>query len=177
MCAMTFDGAVMKRMMQSALDLNTQKPGPSAQEQTMAALGRGDCAVCDRVRYGLAQGIAEYLGTVDTSLKAVYVYEPEYAVAGDSAMPESSTMSPGIHMIAWVARKSAALSSVLNMLGSSLAEEFQTLACPKANALCYVLTVQVVDDDEVLGRTGYGALVNSLYVRPIQLWRKDAVVS
>jgi hypothetical protein len=176
MCAMTFDSSVMKRMIESALDL-APKVEFSTVEQTVAALQRGDCAVCERVRYGLAQRIAEYLGSVDTSLKAVYVYEPEYAVAGDGAGPESSAMSPGIHMIAWAGRKSAALASVVNMLGSSLAEESKAVACPKANALCYALAVQVVDDDEVLGRTGYGALVNSLYVRPIQLWRRDAVVA
>lgn len=175
MSATTLDNGLMKRMIQSVLDLKTQKEGPAAQAQAMAALRLGDCSVCDRLRYSLAQEIAKYLGTVDSTLKSVYIYEPEYAV-GEGAIPDSSPSSPGIHMIAWVARKSAALSSVVNILGSSLIEEFRTLGCPKANALCHGLAVQVVDDGEVLRRTGYGALVNSIYVRPIQLWSRDALV-
>jgi len=32
--------------------------------------------------------------------------------------------------------------------------------------------VKMVDDDEVLGRLGYGALINSIYVRPMEIWRR-----
>lgn len=174
MSTMTFDDSVMKRMVQSALD-RAAKLESTTPEEALAALQRADCAVCERVRYALAQRIAEYLGSVDASVKAVYFYEPEYATAGDGVAMESTAMSRGIHMIVWAARKSAALTSVVNMLGSSLDEEYKALACPKAKPLCYNLDALVVDDDEVLGRTGYGALVSSFHVRPIQLWgRGDA---
>lgn len=38
--------------------------------------------------------------------------------------------------------------------------------------LCYELDVKVTDDEEVQKRIGYGALVNSLYVRPIEIWHR-----
>jgi hypothetical protein len=55
---------------------------------------------------------------------------------------------------------------------AALAEEYRHLGCAKANALCSELDVRVVDEDEVEKRTGYGALINSLYVRPIEVWHR-----
>lgn len=75
-------------------------------------------------------------------------------------------------MIAWVTRKSAALSSLISLIGSHLAQGFTQFSCPHANALCSKLDVHIVDDDEVLMRTGYGALLTSFYVRPIEVWRR-----
>jgi len=75
-------------------------------------------------------------------------------------------------MIVWASRKSAALSSVVNMLSSAIAEEVKRLECPKSNALCHTVDTDIVDDGEVLGRTLYDALVRSLYVQPVEIWNK-----
>ncbi|MEM4724767.1 MAG: hypothetical protein QXP01_07120 [Candidatus Hadarchaeum sp.] len=171
--AITFDAAVVKSMMQYALGLSAQKMGYAGQERVMEALRDGDCSVCEYVRYGLAQKIADYLGSVDDTIKVVYIYEPEYETAVDGAMPDDPSFSRGIHMIAWVNRKTAALSSLIGVLDSSLAQEAKGLGCAKANALCYKLVVHIVDDEEVLTRRGYGALVDSFYVRPIEIWRRS----
>ena len=172
MSAITFDSAVMRRMVEHAVDFSTQKVGHKSREQTLEALQQGDCTVCEYLRYGLAQEVAKYLGSVDHTVKAVYVYEPEYATAGDGSVPDRSNLSPGISMIIWASRKNAALSSVVNLMSSALTEEIKRLACPKANALCHMLDAHVVDDDEVLGRTGYGALIDSFYVRPMEIWHR-----
>jgi hypothetical protein len=132
----------------------------------------GDCSVCEYLRYALAKGVAEYLGSMDDTVKAIYIYEPEYATSMDVAIPSRPNLSPGINLITWVSRKSAALSSVVASVNSALAEECKQLACPKANALCYQLDVEVADDDEVYRQTGYGLLINSLYVRPIEIWQR-----
>jgi len=168
----TFDTANIENMIEYALGFSTQKMGYAGQEQVVEALQHGNCSVCEYMRYGLAQKIAEYLGSVDNTVKAVYIYEPEYATAVDGAMPDELSFSRGIHMIAWVGRKTAALLSLIDVLGSNLAQKFKQLGCPKANALCYQLVVHIVDDEEVLTRTGYGALVDSFYVRPIEIWRR-----
>lgn len=168
----TFDAVVVKSMMQYALGLSTQKMGYADQERVVEALRNGNCSVCEYIRYGLAQKIADYLGSVDDTVKAVYIYEPEYATAVDGTVPDDPSLARGIHMIAWVGRKTAALSSLIGVLDSSLAQEVKKLSCQKANALCYKLVVHIVDDEEVLTRSGYGALVDSFYVRPIEIWRR-----
>lgn len=172
MGALVFEEDAMKRMMQWALDFGASKSGHRTSEQLLDALSQADCQACAYLRYGLATQMAEYLGSMDGTVKAVYVYEPEYALPADGAAMGAA--SPGVHMIAWVDRKSAALKSVVEMLGAGLAHESKSLPCPKADAQCYDLSIQLVDDDEVLGRTGLGAVLTSIYVRPIEVWRRKA---
>jgi hypothetical protein len=159
-------------MLQQAVQAAVEKVHMQNAGEVRDALRAADCELCDRVRYELAKAVAEYLGAVDGTVKSVYLYEPEYAADGSEAGIDAGQSSPGIDMIVWVTRKSAALASVINMLNASLAQELQGLACPKSNALCYSLDAQVVDDDQVLRRSGYAALIDSLYVRPIELWHR-----
>lgn len=170
MSVSTFDTTIVTGMMEDAIKFCAEKTRFKDEEQVLGALRCGDCSVCEYLRYGLAEGVAEYLGSVDDTVKVIYTYEPEYATSMDESLPDRPNLSPGISMIAWVSRKSAALSSVVTSLGSTLAEELRRLACPKANALCYMLDVKLVDDKEVQERTGYGALIGSLYVRPLEIW-------
>jgi hypothetical protein len=158
-------------MLEEALQTVAAKSGQSPKE-TLEAMRGGDCATCETVRYRLAEAVAECLAVADPSVKAVYLYEPEYATGADSAVIERPNLSPGISMIVWSDRKSAALSAVVASLDSRLAEEADHLACPQANALCWTLDAQIVDDHQVQSNSGYGALINSLYVRPVELWHR-----
>ena len=80
----------------------------------------------------------------------------------DEPIPGRPGFSPAIKVIVWTSRKSAALTSVLNMLGTAITKLLKRLVCSKSNALCYTVETHIVDDDEVFGRSGYGALVESL---------------
>jgi hypothetical protein len=172
MSAVRFDNGIVTSMLEKALEFCTDKAGLNGKEQAREALREGDCCVCEYLRYALAQGVAEYLGSVDGTVEAVYTYEPDYATGANGSVPDRPNLSPGFNLIARVSRKSAALSSVVASVGSALAEECGRFACPKANASCYELDVKVVDENEVRRRTGYGALVGSLYVRPLEIWRR-----
>lgn len=165
---MTFDTGIVSSIMEDAIDFCVRKTGLKHRGQILEAMHRGDCSVCEYLRHGLAKGVAKYLGSVDDTIEAVYTYEPEYATSVDEPVP----VSPGLNLIARVSRKSAALSSVVASVGLALAEEYKELGCPKANALCYEIDVKVADDDEVRKRIGYGALINSLYVRPTEVWHR-----
>ncbi len=172
MSTLSFDNAIVTNMIEEALKFCAEKAGLRDKEQTRHVLLSGDCCVCEYLRYGLAQKVAEYLGSVDDTIQAIYTYEPEYATSVDGAIPDRPNLSPGFNLIARVSRKSAALSSVVASLRSAMAEEYKRLGCPKANALCSELDVRAVDEDEVERRTGYGALISSLYVRPIEVWHR-----
>ena len=167
-----FDNVIVTNMLAEALEFCAQKAGLKDKEQARDALHAGDCCVCEYLRYALTQRVAEYLGSVDNTIQAIYTYEPEQATRVDEAIPARPNLTPGFNLIARVSRKSAALSSVVASMRSALAEEHRRLGCPKANALCSELDVRAVDQDEVERRTGYGALINSLYVRPIEVWHR-----
>jgi hypothetical protein len=172
MPAMRFDNTIVTDMMEDALEFCAEKACLEGKERARDALRHGDCSVCEYLRYALAQRVAEYLGSVDDTIKAIYTYEPEYATSGDEAVPGRPNLSPGFNLIARVSRKSAALSSVVASVNFALTEEYKRLGCPKASAPCSELDVKAVDDDEVQKRTGYGALISSLYVRPIEVWHR-----
>jgi hypothetical protein len=131
----------------------------------------GDCQACGDIRYPLAQGLAEYLGALDTSVKAVYVYEPEYATSFDDVAANGGS-ARGMNLIVWATRNSAALTALVASVGEELGKHTQPLSCPEANALCWSLDVQIVDDEQVEKRSGYGALIDSMYVRPMEVWRR-----
>ncbi len=168
MSATTFDSAVVAGLLGSALDYCAEKAGLPGREAALAAVQSGECATCECVRHGLAMAVAEYLGSVDSTIRAIYVYDPERAAAVDEPV-----VTLGINLIVWTSRKSAALASLVDLVRKALAEEHARLACPKANALCCALDVQIADDDQVQNRAGYGALIHSLYVRPQEIWRRQ----
>jgi hypothetical protein len=172
MVTLTFDNAIVTNMVDEALEYCAAKAGLNDKEQARGALQAGDCCVCEYLRYAMAQKMAGYMGSVDDTIKAVYSFEPEEATSVDEAIAPRPSLTPAFNLIARVRRKSAALSSVVASLRSALAKECTQLACPNANALCSELDVRVVDEDEVAKRTGYGALLSSLYVRPIEVWHR-----
>lgn len=172
MPALRFDNAIVTKMVDQALEYCAQKSGAKDKEQARARLLAGDCGACDYLRYALARNMAAYMGAVDETINAVYAFEPDQATGGDEALPARPNLTPGLNLIARVSRKSAALTSVVASLGSALAEEHKRLSCSKANALCGELDVRVADEGEVEKRIGYGALINSPYVRPLEVWHR-----
>lgn len=165
--------AATRTAMENAIVFCTEKAHLNDREAVLEARQRGDCSVCEYLRYGLAKGVASYLGSIDKRAKAIYIYEDlESSVTWDSRSPNQPNLSPGIRMIVWVSRKSPALSAVVDSIASAVEEESRQLPCPKANALCHLLDVIVVDDDEVQKRIGYGALITSPYLSPIEIWHK-----
>jgi len=173
MSPVVFGNDVVANVMDEALEFCAGKTGLKGKEAAREALRTGDCCVCEYLRYALVQGVAKYLGSVDDTVKAIYTYEPEYATSEDEIITDRPNLSsPGLNLIARVTRKNAALSSVVASVSLALIEEYKQLGCPKANTLCYELDVKVTDDEEVQKRIGYGALVKSLYVRPIEVWHR-----
>jgi len=172
MTTLMLDTTIMTGLLEEAIEFCSRKTGLKDREMVLEAMRNGDCSVCEYLRYGLAGKMAEYLGSVDDTVRAVYTYEPEYATGVEGTFARESARLPGINLIVWASRKNAALSSVVASVRSGLIGEYRQLGCPRANALCYEIDVEVTDDDEVQRRTGYGALISSLYVRPIEVWRR-----
>lgn len=141
--------------------------------QVRQALKQGRCDVCQVFTDHLVYQLGQYLSRVDKTLKAVVKYEPE----PDSLKPQSrahpeAPIHGGVNLIAWVDRKSAALSSLNATLETELASARMKLGCPNALPACYMLDIQAVDDHEVLDGRGYGLVVNQPFFRSVQVWRR-----
>ncbi len=142
------------------------------EDEVKAALRRSDVTLCEALRYSLAHRTAAYLGAMDRTLKSVYYFEPEYATATDEPVNERASPEVEIKMLLWVTRKTAALNSLIASVTSAVASAMVAYLSPDVNPRHYGIDIQVVDEEEVQNRTGYGAIVQSLYVRPIELWSR-----
>jgi hypothetical protein len=172
MSATTFDQAIVSRMMDEAMQYCAEKAGLKTKERAAVALKSGDCCACEYMRHAVAIKVAEYLGSLDDGITAAYSYDPGYAVEVDSIVPGPRKLQPAVSLILRVNRKSAALSSLVASLSAALERELRQVGCASANALCRSIDVVVADEQEVQKRNGYGALIHSVWVQPLEVWRR-----
>ena len=86
-------------MIEVAIDFCRRKTGLADRVQVTEAISSGDRGVSEYLHYGLAREMADHLGSVDSTVKAVYLYEPEYATYADEPLPERPSFSPAINLI------------------------------------------------------------------------------
>lgn len=142
---------------------------PRANDSIVAARVRaGDAVAYDYVRYAMARELAAYLGRMDAAVRAVYLYEPEYATAVDQE-PTPPENAPAASLLVWVTTRTPALAALLDAVAAAAERQLQRL---RGDGGAVHVDVQMVDDGQVSQREGYGALVHSIYVRPIQLWAR-----
>jgi hypothetical protein len=171
MSAIMFDNVLLNGMMEEAIAFCAEKMGTKTREEAVDAISNGNCAACDYLKYSLAQKVGECLGSMDETIKAVYIYEPEYGTGADTFIDHNLGLKSGINLVAWVERKTAALSSVVVSLNEALIEACKRLGTSD-DRLRYLLDVKLADDNEVANRIGYGALIHSIYVRPTEVWSR-----
>jgi len=138
---------------------------------------QGQCGYCRCIIDHLVRQIGEYLGQVDTTVKAVYRYgvislTPEVQNEGVNRSKDNG----GINMIGWVNRKSAALASLIEMLESSLRESLSQLGCVVTSPACYNLDLTMVDDNDVDERRGLGLFVNNPTLNSTLVWQRMPLV-
>ena len=141
--------------------------------QTIEALRKGRCDVCDFLSYSLVRQIADYLGQMDRMVKAVYMFGPESAP--QSLVPgkgRTRRRANGINLIAWVDRKTPALLALGATIEHVIAASRRNIGCVNACKACYNLNIHMVDDQEANEGRGYGSIIRSMYVRSIQVWTR-----
>jgi hypothetical protein len=137
-------------------------------QAVIECLRRGDALTCDYFHYSLAHQVGECLGELDVGVKAVYLYI--YDATPMDAYLSDEAHTPLMHLVVWALRKTAALDAVVGALDQALAKHYASLAgVPR---LPRVLDIQVVDDAEVFGCIGYGALLTSIHEPPLQVWKR-----
>ena len=160
--------SVVETILDRALDFCVHKLNLDGSEAVMDLLRQGDHTTYRYWLHGLAKHVAGHLGVWDESIQGIYIYDYD-ATPEDLSFVEVAP-DPLIHLIVWARRKTAALNSLIEGLDRALAQaHVERLGTPQ---LKHLLDVQVVDDNEVDNRRGYGAFFSSLHHRPLPLWKR-----
>lgn len=154
----------------AALEFSAQKMGLDCHGAVVERLRRSDATACGYCQYALAKEVGRRLGELDQDVRAVYLCD--YDATPHDACFGRPASAPLLHLIVWVQRKTAALEALVEVLDRALAEAYADLV--GMEGLTHLLDVQPVDDGEVNGRIGYGALLASPYQRPIDVWTRPA---
>jgi len=137
-------------------------------EAALDLLKQGEQVACDYCRYSMGQQVGDALGRLDDNVKAVYMCDYD-ATPEDICFGEAVQTSP-IHLIVWTERKTGALTSLVAGLDRALAKRYAQET--GVNQAFCMLDAQVVDDSDVENRKGHGALLTSIYNRPLQVWKR-----
>jgi hypothetical protein len=151
-----------------ALEYCAKKAGASSRGEVVERMRQGDGCACRYCHYSIAKHMAEALGALDQTVKEVFIMDydatPEDVCFGEGARP------PLIHLIVWAERKTNALTSLVEGLDRALVERYTEVIGTRQ--LAHLLDVQVVVDDDVKNRVGYGAMLSSIHQKPIQIWER-----
>lgn len=151
-----------------ALEYCMQKMDLATGRAAIEQLRGGDASALGYWRYSVAQQIAGIIGDLDDSVKKVYTYDYD-ATADDLCFGEVARCSP-VHLIVWAERKTQALEAISGILNRALAGSYGQLV--GNDAVTHMLDMQVVDDVDVKNRTGYGAVLSSLFNVPSKVWER-----
>ncbi|MGD1992586.1 MAG: hypothetical protein PVI59_05265 [Anaerolineae bacterium] len=140
----------------------------SGRQAVVDCLQQGDGCACGYFSYALAEEVAECIGDLDESVRAVYV--ADYDATPQDVCFDDTHHVPLVHLIIWAERRSAALAALVSVLDRALVQGYGELV--DASDLKHLLDAQIVDDGEVKGRVGYGALLSSIHNRPVRVWQR-----
>ena len=160
-------GVTMEGILAQALCYCAEKMDLDGPQAVVERVRQGDGAAHGYYVYSVAKQVAETIGSLDENVWAVYIFDCE-ATPEDECLGEVCRGAPLIHLLVWTQRKTAALCALASALDRVL---IQTYACaPGEGRPASLLDVQVIDDADIGRRSGYGALLCSMYNRPIQVW-------
>lgn len=173
MVATLMDQRLSDSMVEKAISFCADKKFIGDYKQTLEALQRGRCDACEYISYSLVRQIGEYLGRMDKTVKAVYAFKPDKTpFTQQDGNVTAGKRASGINLIAWVDRKSAALTAIGTTLETCITESRRRIGCVNATPACCNFAMQMVDDGDVHQGRGYGAIIQSTYVRSIQVWNR-----
>ncbi len=175
MGTLSLDQSISDTLVHSAITECADRGYSGNTGQVRDALRQGRCDVCKVFTDHLIYQIGQYLSQADKTIKAMVKYEPEPVSLNPRLGRQTKSQNGGVHLVAWVDRKSAALTSLVSTLETSLADSRRGLGCPNAKSACYNVDFQMVDDNDVSEGRGYGLFVSQPFLRSIQVWKRPDV--
>ncbi|MDD5704102.1 MAG: hypothetical protein PHU23_18880 [Dehalococcoidales bacterium] len=163
----------VEKVITEALKTSAVKMGFNSTKALIACLKEGNCTAFNYYHYNIAKELGRVLGSWDKNIRAVYTHVFDGATPEEACNESESPFCP-VYMIVWSERKTKALDALVELLDRSIAQ-YQREILGIVN-LERVLDVQLVDDDDVKNRTGYAALIKSIYQPPIAVWTNNLSV-
>lgn len=160
------DEGTAARLIDEALRFAASKVGQSKTEDPQTVLA--DPSAQGYFKYGLAKEVGEFLGRTDTTVKEVHMVETEYGSNPGQVLEGVEPLHSCLTLVVRVDRKTAALSSLISSLDQALVAKLRELR--GFESISSILDAHLVDQQEVLERRGYGALLTSLYAHRLQVW-------
>ena len=160
--------STVESVVTKALKTSANKMGLGDVKALIARMKEADSVAFDYYNYNIAKELGEVLGSWDKNIRAVYAHDYEGATPEEACFENASPFSL-IHMIIWTERKTKALDALVETIDRAMVQHHRHML--GLIKLEHVLDVQVIDDEDVRNRTGYGALLKSIYQPPIQVWR------
>ena len=121
-------------------------------------------------KYGLAEGVTNVIVANDGNVQAIYLFEE--STNPDSETEDALTPDMTVHLLLLVDSNSAALDAFVESLDRSLTELVGDLPSPLLAKRTSLLNVIPVTQQQVDNRQGYGALLSSIFARPVKLWAR-----
>jgi hypothetical protein len=173
MATVQMDQALADRIVEKAITFCADRKLLGDVKEAALALQQGGCDLCSSFTESLVRQVCQYLGEMDTTVRAIYQIEPEFAsLCPEAGARGSGGRRAGINLIAWVDRKSAALTSLSATLEAALSESRRRVGCRHASPACQTLCVQMIDDRDVQEWRGYALLANSMYAHSTLVWSR-----
>jgi hypothetical protein len=166
------DSVLADEMIQNAIDLCADKFFTGNRDWAIQALRQGREDVCQAFADCLGVQIAEYLGGMDKTVKAIFRYEvDEEHLHHDELEEPTRGWQGGINLVAWVGRKSAALTALVATLESTLEESQRKLIWRSPESTSGItLDVAMVNDADVNKLRGLGVIAKSQHIHSTQVW-------
>jgi hypothetical protein len=159
----------MESVLTAALKASSEKKGISDTDTFLTFLKQRDAAAFNYYCYHIAKGLGEVLGSWSNNIRAVYACNYDEDIPCEDSCEEKLAFF-NVHLIIWAEQKSKALDSLLEAMDRSMVHWHRGLLGD--NKLQHILDAQIIDDEDMRNRTGYAALINSVYQPPIRVWGK-----
>jgi len=156
-----------------ALHYCCDKLGAGSIDTVKESLRQGDSTSRGYFNFSLAHAVAEYLGAFDRDVTSVYLFD--YDATPEDLCFGEAVCNLLLHLIVRVNRPTAAFQSLVEALDGALIRRYAGVMGMDEPA--HLLDVQVVEEEDVRLRNGYGALLSSVHHRPIQVWGRSVVAA
>jgi hypothetical protein len=157
-----------ENVLEKALEYCSRKTGIKGTAEAIRRIRQNDHCFNEYCNYSIAEQVGAALASLDKNIKAVYMFE--YEATPEDVCFGQAPHSPLLHLLVWAQPKTKALNALVSTLDHALAHRYAELIGP--SQLQHLLDVQIIDDADVENRKGYGALLSSLYRRPLKVWEQ-----
>jgi hypothetical protein len=153
-----------------ALKTSAVKMRFNSTQALIACLKEGNCTAFNYYHYNIAKGLGMALGSWDKNIRAVYTHDFDGATPEETCNENEGPFCP-VRMIIWAERKTKAMDALVELFDRSIVQyQREMLGIVNSERS---LDVQLIDDGDVKNRTGYAALIKSIYQPPIKVWDSD----